>query len=44
MADNFLERHREEYEKKKAAWLLRKKSKPSASKIFQKSCQEFGDE
>jgi len=25
MADNFLERHREEYEQRKAAWLKRKK-------------------
>lgn len=25
MADNFLERHREEYEIRKAAWLKRKK-------------------
>ncbi len=25
MADNFLERHREEYEKRKAAWLRKKK-------------------
>ena len=25
MADNFLERHREEYEKKKAAWLKRQR-------------------
>lgn len=25
MADNYLERHREEYEKKKEAWLKKKK-------------------
>ena len=25
MADNFLERHREDYEQRKAAWLRRKK-------------------
>lgn len=25
MADNYLERHRDEYEKKKALWLLKKK-------------------
>lgn len=25
MADNFLERHREEYEKRKQAWLRKKK-------------------
>lgn len=28
MADNFLERHREEYEKRKALWLKRKKHMP----------------
>lgn len=28
MADNFLERHREEYEIRKAAWLLKKKRFP----------------
>ena len=28
MADNYLEKHREEYEKKKAAWLLKKKHIP----------------
>lgn len=34
MADNFLERHREEYEQRKAAWLKKKKlflkTKPKA--------------
>lgn len=28
MADNYLERHREEYEARKVAWLLRKKHLP----------------
>lgn len=28
MADNFLERHREEYELRKAAWLRKKKHFP----------------
>lgn len=28
MADNFLERHREEYEQRKAQWLKRKKRLP----------------
>ena len=32
MADNFLERHREEYEIRKAAWLKKKK-------LFMKSAQ-----
>ena len=28
MADNFLERHREEYEQRKAAWLKKKRHLP----------------
>lgn len=28
MADNFLERHREEYESRKAAWLRKKRHLP----------------
>lgn len=28
MADNFLEYHREEYEKRKALWLAKKKHRP----------------
>ncbi|MCR4853616.1 MAG: dehydrogenase [Prevotella sp.] len=28
MADNFLERHHEEYEERKARWLSRKQHKP----------------
>ena len=34
MADNFLERHREDYEQRKAAWLLKKRhlSKGAARK------------
>lgn len=28
MADNFLEYHREEYEKRKALWLAKKKHQP----------------
>ena len=28
MADNYLERHREEYEKRKSAWLIKKKHLP----------------
>ncbi len=31
-ADNFLERHREDYEKRKAAWLRRKKHLPKIKK------------
>lgn len=40
MADNFLERHREEYEKRKATWLKRKKlflkTKPKAQPQIQR--------
>ncbi len=32
MADNFLERHREEYESRKAAWLRKKKHLPKLKK------------
>jgi len=32
MADNFLERHQEEYEAKKAAWLRKKKHLPKVSR------------
>lgn len=31
MADNYLERHREDYEQRKAAWLRRKKHLPKLS-------------
>lgn len=43
MADNYLERHREEYERKKADWLQRK-SKPSAKQILKRACARFSDE
>ena len=33
MADNFLERHREEYEQRKAAWLRKKKHLERQPKI-----------
>lgn len=32
MADNFLERHREDYEKRKARWLQRKRLHPVSIK------------
>ncbi len=32
MADNFLERHQEEYEAKKAAWLRKKRHLPKVSR------------
>ncbi len=36
MADNFLERHHEEYEKRKADWLRRKKHLPPKSRNIPK--------
>jgi len=33
MADNFLERHREEYEKKKEEWLRKQKHLPKIKNI-----------
>lgn len=40
MADNFLERHREEYEKRKAEWLRRKKHLPKGRKMSEKPDDE----
>ena len=41
MADNFLERHREDYEQRKAAWLRRKKHLPKIKKpAFQRPDDE----
>ena len=37
MADNFLERHREDYERRKAAWLKKKKLEP----IHKVNSQEY---
>lgn len=34
MADNFLERHREDYEQRKAAWLRRKKHAPQDQEAY----------
>ena len=36
MADNYLERHREEYEERKAAWLRKKRHQPKKAMIPQK--------
>lgn len=33
MADNYLERHREEYEKRKAKWLCKKQNLLKARKL-----------
>ena len=42
MADNFLERHREQYEARKAAWLRKKKHLPKlkAKAAFQRPDDE----
>ncbi|MBP3756538.1 MAG: dehydrogenase [Prevotella sp.] len=40
MADNFLERHREEYEKRKADWLRKKKHLPANSRKLQRPDDE----
>jgi len=41
MADNFLERHREEYEKRKADWLRKKKQHlPANSRKLQRPDDE----
>jgi hypothetical protein len=36
MADNFLERHHEEYEKRKASWLRKKKHLPPLGRTVEK--------
>ncbi len=40
MADNFLESHREDYEKRKAAWLRKKKHLPKVKKAIEKPDDE----
>ena len=48
MADNFLERHREEYEKRKQAWLRKKKHLPMLSNkpksVIRKSFLSFSND
>ncbi|MCI5876468.1 MAG: dehydrogenase [Prevotella sp.] len=36
MADNYLERHREDYEKRKQAWLRKKRHLPQVSQKINK--------
>ena len=36
MADNFLEYHREDYEKKKAEWLRKKRHLPKVSRTIER--------
>ncbi len=33
MADNFLERHREDYEQRKVVWLQKKRNRKNAEKL-----------
>ena len=40
MADNYLERHREEYEARKAAWLRRKSRQPKVTRQIEKPDDE----
>ncbi len=40
MADNYLERHREEYEQRKADWLRKKRHLPKVSKVPHKPDDE----
>lgn len=40
MADNFLERHREEYEQRKAAYLRKKKHLPRAARNIERPDDE----
>lgn len=40
MADNFLENHYEEYERKKTEWLRRKKRLPKITKQLERSEDE----
>jgi len=36
MADGFLEKHHEEYEKRKAEWLRKKKHLPKTDKVLER--------
>ena len=40
MADNYLERHREEYERKKAAWLRKQRHQPPLKSHIKKPDDE----
>lgn len=40
MADNFLERHHEEYEQKKAAWLRKKRHLPKQKTMLRRPDDE----
>lgn len=40
MADNFLEKHRQEYEERKAAWLKNKKRMPKVRRKLERPADE----
>lgn len=40
MADNFLERHRQDYETRKAAWLRNKKRMPKVKRELERPADE----
>jgi hypothetical protein len=40
MADNFLERHHEEYEQRKAAWLRKKRHLPKTARMLERPDEE----
>lgn len=44
MADNYLERHREDYENRKKKWLVGKAKAISVQNILKRSVQRFNDD
>lgn len=44
MADNYLEKHREDYELRKKKWLAGKTKTISAQNILRRSAQRFNDD
>lgn len=44
MADNFLERKRQDYEQRKQEWLKKQGRSFSPSLVFKKATEKFGDE
>ncbi len=44
MADNYLEKHREDYEMRKKKWLAGKAKSVSALDILKRSAQRFNDD
>lgn len=44
MADNYLEKHREDYEMRKKKWLTGKAKRISAQDILKRSVRRFNDD